>query len=215
MEGKTSQACCQARGITLVDSVDAALRGGATVIQLRLKATSGGEMTRIAKEILLLCRTAGVPLLINDRVDVALAVDADGAHVGQDDIPCSAARAMLGPHKILGVSCKTPALAQKAQREGADYVGAGACFGTSTKDTSVIGLEGLKSVVKVKRLPIEISIRQMFGVWGVCGLGVETSGAWVGLERLPWILFCWVEDLATSCLWNSFQKPPAPGPQTM
>eukprot|EP00879_Flechtneria_rotunda_P024411 GHRR01025878.1.p1 GENE.GHRR01025878.1~~GHRR01025878.1.p1 ORF type:complete len:204 (+),score=45.39 GHRR01025878.1:210-821(+) len=100
-----------------------------------------------------LCRPRGIPVLINDRVDVALASGADGVHVGQSDIPARIVRQMLGPDKILGVSCKTRAEAAKALVDGADYIGVGAVFPTGTKASSVIGLEGLAEVCSLSALP--------------------------------------------------------------
>jgi thiamine-phosphate diphosphorylase len=95
------------------------------------------------------CDAAGVPFIVNDRVDVAIAVDACGVHLGQSDAPCSFARALLGPGKIVGVSARTPELASEAKRDGADYVGSGACFGTESKgDAKVIGLEGVRAVAE-------------------------------------------------------------------
>lgn len=88
----------------------------------------------------------GVPVIINDRVDIALAVDADGVHVGQSDMPAPVVRRLLGPHKILGVSVKTPQQAVQAVQDGADYLGCGAVYPTGTKDSDVIGLQGLTAV---------------------------------------------------------------------
>jgi hydroxymethylpyrimidine kinase / phosphomethylpyrimidine kinase / thiamine-phosphate diphosphorylase len=100
-----------------------------------------------------ICRPAGVPVIINDRIDVAIASGADGVHIGQSDLPARVARALLGPHALLGVSVKTPAEAAKARADGADYVGVGAVFPTGTKDASVIGLEGLAAAVAGGALP--------------------------------------------------------------
>lgn len=96
-----------------------------------------------------LCRPLGIPVIINDRVDVAIAVGADGVHVGQSDIPARLVRQMIGPDKILGVSTKSPAEAAKAAADGADYIGVGAVFPTSTKDSSVVGLDGLREACAV------------------------------------------------------------------
>lgn len=100
------------------------------------------------------CRPRGVPVIINDRVDVAVAADADGVHVGQSDIPARLVRQMIGPNRILGVSVKTPEQAIKAVADGADYVGAGAVFPTGTKDSSVIGLAGLTAVCEAVDIPV-------------------------------------------------------------
>uniref|UniRef100_A0A383VQM6 thiamine phosphate synthase n=1 Tax=Tetradesmus obliquus TaxID=3088 RepID=A0A383VQM6_TETOB len=100
-----------------------------------------------------LCRPRGIPVIINDRVDVAIAAGADGVHVGQSDIPARLVRQMIGPDKILGVSVKTPAEAAKAQADGADYIGVGAVFPTGTKASSVIGLSGVAEVCRSASLP--------------------------------------------------------------
>lgn len=102
-----------------------------------------------------LCRSHGVPLLINDRVDVALACDADGVHVGQSDMPASKVRELLGPGKIIGVSCKTPAQAEQAWVDGADYIGCGGVFPTTTKENNpTLGFDGLKVVCLASKLPV-------------------------------------------------------------
>ncbi|KXZ50218.1 hypothetical protein GPECTOR_17g855 [Gonium pectorale] len=142
----TDPHCNQKTGRSLVEAVTLAVRGGATIVQLREKDIDGGDFARQAAEALKVCRQHGVPLLINDRVDVALAVGADGVHVGQSDLPAATVRAMIGPSRILGVSVKTPAEARAAAAAGADYLGAGAVLPTGTKDTNVIGLEGLEAV---------------------------------------------------------------------
>ncbi|DBB00608.1 TPA: hypothetical protein ACH3X3_002298 [Trebouxia sp. C0006] len=108
------------------EAVRQAVEGGVTLVQLREKSTDGGAFVHEAQQLVDFTRPAGVGLIVNDRVDVALAVGADGVHVGQDDIPAKAARALLGPHKILGVSVKTVEQAQQAAADGADYLGAGA-----------------------------------------------------------------------------------------
>ncbi len=99
-------------------------------------------------EIAELCRTTGVPLLINDRIDIAMAVDADGAHVGAEDLPVAVARRLLGPGKILGATARCGDQAQRAVKDGADYVGAGPCYRTSTKDglPPPIGPSGIAQV---------------------------------------------------------------------
>lgn len=96
-----------------------------------------------------------MPLLINDRIDIALASGADGVHVGQSDMPAHVARSLLGPDKIIGVSCKTPEQAHRAWIEGADYIGCGGVYPTNTKENNrTIGLDGLKSVCLSSRLPV-------------------------------------------------------------
>ncbi len=141
----------------IVDIVSAAIQGGATVIQLRDKIASTNEMIELGKALYEITKTIGVPLVINDRVDVALAINADGVHVGPpDDMPTSLARRLLGPDRIVGVSAETPAIALQAAEDGADYVGVGDVFGTQSKaDAGVpIGLSGMKAVVKASPIPV-------------------------------------------------------------
>ena len=143
-----------AHGRTVAQSVALAVAGGATIVQVRQKGSDGGAFLAAVRAAVAVCRAAGVPLLVNDRVDVALAAGADGVHVGQGDIPAAAARRMLGPRAIVGVSVKTPAEAIKAQADGADYLGTGAVYATGTKDSSVIGLEGLRAVCDSVDIPV-------------------------------------------------------------
>lgn len=124
-----------------------------------------------------ICRSHGVPLVINDRVDVALACGADGVHVGQSDMPARTVRALLGPEKIIGVSCKTPEQALQAWADGADYIGCGAVFPTSTKAKSTTeGLFGLKTVCSASKLPV-VAI-------GGIGIGNAQSVMEIGSENL-------------------------------
>mmetsp|Transcript_48699 Transcript_48699/g.76031 ORF Transcript_48699/g.76031 Transcript_48699/m.76031 type:complete len:155 (+) Transcript_48699:1-465(+) len=99
------------------------------------------------------CRSAGVPLIINDRVDIAIACDADGVHVGQDDLPCTVVRRMIGPGKIVGVSTHNVEEALQALEDGADYIGTGAIYPTSTKDSTAIGVNALKTVCDACGIP--------------------------------------------------------------
>lgn len=100
-------------------------------------------------------RERGVPIVINDRLDIAMASEADGVHLGQTDIPVHHARLLLGPHKVIGVSCKTVQQAQKAFEDGADYIGCGGVFETTTKkNNTTIGLEGLYTVCEGSPLPV-------------------------------------------------------------
>ncbi|MEW5307449.1 MAG: hypothetical protein WDW36_009844 [Sanguina aurantia] len=150
----TDEDCNAKCGRSLVDAVTAAVAGGATIVQLREKRAGGGEFFASAAAALAVCRAAGVALLINDRVDVALAVGADGVHVGQGDIPAAAVRRMIGPWMLLGVSAKTEAEAAQAAKDGADYIGVGAVMPTNTKDTGVIGLAGLSGVCAASPIPV-------------------------------------------------------------
>lgn len=125
----------------------AAIRGGADVIQLRDKTASTRQLLEHARRLLAVTRAGGVPLLINDRVDVAVAVGADGAHVGQDDLPVWAARQLLGPNRILGKSTHSLEQALEAEQEGVDYLALGPVYPTPTKpDYPAVGLSLLSRV---------------------------------------------------------------------
>lgn len=121
------------RGRTLAQQVEEALRGGATMVQLREKELQGEALEQEAREILAICRQYGVPLLINDDVMLAKKIGADGVHVGQDDMSAAKARELLGEDAVIGVTARTVEQALAAQEAGADYLGSGAVFGTSTK----------------------------------------------------------------------------------
>ncbi len=130
--------------------------GGARILQLRAKDLSSREFLKIAHQVKTICHRAGCLLIVNDRADIALAVDADGVHVGQEDLPLAATRKVLGPKKIIGVSTHDPQQAQTAERDGADYIGFGPMYGTSTKATgySARGLEQLREIRSLVRVPI-------------------------------------------------------------
>ena len=134
--------------------VEAALKGGVTLVQLRKKKRTEKEPLSLAQKMKELCHRYQVPLLINDSVEIAKAVDADGVHLGQSDGSIAEARAVLGVDKIIGASVKTVAQAEKAKKEGADYFGVGAAFATSTKqDASVIPHERY-AMIKEVGLPV-------------------------------------------------------------
>lgn len=140
---------------TLREQVESALKGGVTCVQLREKKQDPAAFLAEAKEIGALCRRFKVPFLINDNVEIALACGADGVHVGQNDMPVSLARQKLGPDKIIGVSAHSVREALDAVRDGADYLGAGAVFSTSTKtDTSVLSLETLRAICDAVPVPV-------------------------------------------------------------
>jgi len=137
--------------------IRAAIAGGADAVQFRDKEASGREFFLGAQALRDLCREAGIPFIVNDRVDVALALGADGAHVGQDDMPARAARELLGPEHILGVSVATPEEAIRAAADGADYLGAGPVFEarTSKPDAlSPIGAAGLRAICATGHVPV-------------------------------------------------------------
>jgi len=145
-----------ARGRSALGIVEAAIRGGVTIVQYREKDASTRRMIEEAAEILRLCRAAGVPLIVNDRLDVALAIDADGVHVGQDDMPASFARRLMGKGKILGVSAGSVEEARQAVDDGADYVGASPVFSTPTKPDAPppVGIEGLRRITRAVSIPV-------------------------------------------------------------
>ncbi len=142
-------------GETLAAAVEKALQGGATIIQLREKELAPQlflEEARVIKEV---CRKYGVPFIVNDNVDVALAADADGVHVGQKDMEAGRVRRLIGAGKILGVSADTVELALAAQAAGADYLGVGAMFPTGTKlDASAVSFETAKAICEAVSIPV-------------------------------------------------------------
>lgn len=149
----TDDGCLQGRA--LIDCVREALEGGVTLVQYRAKTASSAEMYAEALQLKALCDSFNVPLIINDRLDIAMAVGAAGVHLGQDDLPCAAARKLLGEDYIIGVSAHNPAEARAALLCGADYLGCGAVFGTATKaDVQKLGTEGLAAICKAKGLPV-------------------------------------------------------------
>ena len=149
----TDEGCLQGRA--LLDCVREALDGGVTLVQYRAKTASSAEMYAEALQLKALCDSFKVPLIINDRLDIAMAVGAAGVHLGQDDFPCAAARKLLGEDYIIGVSAHNPAEAKTALQSGADYLGCGAVFGTATKaDVKKLGTEGLTAICREKGLPV-------------------------------------------------------------
>lgn len=142
-------------GASLYSQVESALKGGVTFIQLREKNVSYSEILKEAIEIKELCHSYNVPLIINDDVELALEADADGVHVGQNDMDAGKAREKLGPDKILGVSARTVEQAVIAQNMGADYLGVGAVFGTNTKsDARKIDNNVLSDICRAVKIPV-------------------------------------------------------------
>ena len=129
----------------LFEIVRKAATAGATMIQFRCKNCESREFLDLAARISGFLKPKGIPLIINDRADIALACEADGLHLGQQDIPLFYARKILGPNRLIGISVNTIAEAQTAEKEGADYVGVGPVYFTSSKDKlpTILGLEGL------------------------------------------------------------------------
>ncbi|ETX08030.1 thiamine phosphate synthase [Candidatus Entotheonella palauensis] len=146
------------RGRSTPDVVKAALAGGVDVVQLRDKMVETARMVEDGLRVRELTVRAGVPLIVNDRVDVALAIEAEGAHVGQTDIPAAMARALLAAPKILGVSTSEAGMARRAHQDRADYIGFGPLYHTSTKQTvaSPRGLRMLPEVLAAVPIPVVV-----------------------------------------------------------
>jgi len=144
------------RGRSHLEVAQVAIEGGASIIQFREKEMTTRELVETAWRLKELTKEKGVPFIVNDRLDVALAVEADGVHVGQEDMPATLARKLIGPDKILGVSASTVEEALQAEKEGADYVSASPVFTTPTKPDAPppTGLEGLRAIVKAINLPV-------------------------------------------------------------
>lgn len=158
-------------GRTLPDCVAKAIAGGATFIQLREKDASYTEIMELSHAILPLCQDAGIPFVIDDDIEVALAVEADGVHIGQGDTACAQARGQLGPDKIIGVSVQTLDQARAAQAAGADYLGVGALFSTATKpDADLISLDELRAICEAVDIPVV----------AIGGLSASTIGSLAG-----------------------------------
>ena len=140
---------------TLEEAVEKAIDGGCTMVQLREKNLSSRDFYNTAKALKEFLQTRGVPLIINDRVDIALAVDADGVHIGQSDLPLHEARKILGNERIIGVTAPTLPLALEAENNGADYLGVGAVFGTTTKkDAKKNTIEILSEIAHTVKIPV-------------------------------------------------------------
>jgi len=143
------------RGRTHEEVAEAALRGGATFLQFREKHATTRALYETALRLRRLCAAFGVPFIVNDRVDSALAVDADGVHVGPEDLPVGVARRLVGPHRIVGASAGTVEEALRAEEEGASYLGIGPVYATGTKPDagSPVGPEGLMEIARAVRIP--------------------------------------------------------------
>lgn len=163
---------------TFLRTVEEALRGGVTLLQLREKEKSAREYMELAGKVREICDSYGVPLLIDDRVDVAAAVGAAGVHVGQSDIPVAAARKILGPDKIVGATAKTVAQALEAWRQGADYLGVGAIYPTTTKVKTILTkVSTLKEICETVPIPVNaigglnagnMDVLEGSGIAGIC-----------------------------------------------
>lgn len=144
------------RGRTLVDAVRAAVAGGVTCVQLREKELETRSFLQLAQELRKALRPLGVPLIINDRLDIALAIGADGIHLGQRDMPLNIARTIGRPDWIVGVSAESPDDAIRAEEDGAGYIGVSPVFATATKSNTAppLGLDGLRAMRSATRLPL-------------------------------------------------------------
>lgn len=140
---------------TLYDAVQDAIEGGITCVQLREKNLNDEDFINEAKQLQQLCQEHHIPFIINDNVNVMLAVDADGVHVGQSDMQAQNVRQLIGPHKILGVSAQTVEQALEAQSAGADYLGVGAIFHTGTKSDAIdVAIQTLKDICQAVTIPV-------------------------------------------------------------
>ena len=162
-----------------LEKVETACRSGVTIIQLREKKLTTNQYYQLAKQVKEITDTYQVPLIIDDRLDVCLAVDAAGLHIGDDELPVSVARQVLGPDKILGVTAKTVKRALEAETSGADYLGTGAIFPTTTKENAPITLiSTLKTICQTVAIPVVAiggltseNIDQLIGT-GIAGVAV-------------------------------------------
>ena len=140
---------------SFLEKVETACRSGVTIIQLREKNLTTNQYYQLAKQVKEITDAYQVPLIIDDRLDICLAVDAAGLHIGDDELPVSVARQVLGPEKILGVTAKTVKRALEAETSGADYLGTGAIFPTTTKENAPITLiSTLKTICQMVAIPV-------------------------------------------------------------
>ena len=164
---------------SFLKKVETACRSGVTIVQLREKNLTTNQYYQLAKQVKEITDAYQVPLIIDDRLDVCLAVDASGLHIGDDELPVSVARQVLGPEKILGVTAKTVKRALEAEEGGADYLGTGAIFPTTTKENAPITLiSTLKDICQTVSIPVVAiggltseNIDQLIGT-GIAGVAV-------------------------------------------
>ena len=158
--------------------VEEALKGGATLLQLREKEKSTREYIELAEKVHKIAKRYNVPLIIDDRVDVALAIDAEGVHVGASDMPIATARRLMGEDKIVGATAKTVPWAKDAYEQGADYLGVGAIYPTTTKVVTVLtSTETLDAITKAVPIPVNAigglnkdnaDVLKGIGISGIC-----------------------------------------------
>lgn len=170
------------RGRSLKQVVRESLDGGVTFLQLREKELEDSAFLAEAKELQTLCREYHVPFIVNDNVEIALRMDADGVHVGQSDMEAGMVREKIGPDKILGVSAQTVEQAIRAEAQGADYLGVGAVFHTGSKaDAEDVSYETLKAICDAVAIPVvaiggitEENVKELTGS-GICGVAVISA----------------------------------------
>lgn len=165
-----------------LNTIEEAIKGGVSLVQIREKTKDTLDFYNLALKVKEITAKYNVPLIINDRVDIALAVDANGVHVGQSDMPCDITRKLIGEDKILGVSAATISEAKKAEKDGADYIGSGAVFPTSTKkDADTVTKKELKEIVDCVNIPVVaiggITIENAESILdtGIAGLSVVSA----------------------------------------
>ena len=168
--------------LTLEEQLEEAIKAGVTLVQLREKDLGYDDFIKSSKQIKAITDRYHIPLIINDNVEVALSIDADGVHIGQEDLEAGHVRKLLGPDKILGVTAKTVEQALQAQEQGADYLGSGAVFGSQTKlNTRPMSKETLQSITKAVSIPVvaigginQENIMELAGT-GVAGAAVVSG----------------------------------------
>lgn len=165
-----------------LNTIEEAIKGGVTVVQIREKTADTLDFYNLALKVKEITTKYDVPLIVNDRVDIALAIDADGVHVGQSDMPCDVTRKLIGQNKILGVSAATVKEAKKAENDGADYIGTGAVFPTATKDDAdSVTKDELKEIVESIDIPvvaiggINLNNARELNDTGIAGLSVVSA----------------------------------------
>lgn len=167
---------------TLEENVEAALKGGVTLVQLREKDCSSREFYEIGLRVKAITSRYGVPLIVNDRVDIALAIGAEGVHVGQSDLSCPVVRSLMGAEALVGVSASSLEEALRAEAAGADYIGVGAMFATDTKtDARLVSMAELAAIREAVKIPIVVigginkSTLPLFKGKGIDGLAVVSA----------------------------------------
>lgn len=192
-------------GYSLLEAVEAALQGGITLLQYRGKDKSSAEMYTQAVALKALADKYKVPLIINDRLDIALAVGAAGVHLGQDDLPCKVARSICGDDFIIGVSAHTTEEAKQAFADGADYLGSGAVFGSNTKlDAGMLGVANLAAICSSVTIPVVgiggINAGNYRQVLAAGANGAAIVSSILGADNIK------VATAAFRCIYDAFQQ---------